>query len=262
MIPARPQVLPPGVRCRDLVVDGRPGWVLEPSEPRPGRPWVWKAEFPDCWPELDAALLAEGVHIAHLVVGNTFGCPVALDLWDRFRVLLQAEGLTSRPALVAHSRGGLYAYGWAARHPEDVAAIFADNPVCDFRSWPGGQGAGPGSPWDWSLLLACYGFPDAAAALAYDRQPLDVLPVLAARRLPLLHRVGSADALVPVAENTDLLAARYRALGGSIEVIVTPGAGHHPHGLPDPSPVVAFLLRHLDPGHPPCVSIRASAFSS
>jgi len=41
---------------------------------------------------------------------------------------------------------------------------------------------------------------------------------------------------VPVAENTAVLAERYRALGGRIEVILKPGVGHHPHSLEDPAP--------------------------
>jgi pimeloyl-ACP methyl ester carboxylesterase len=62
--------------------------------------------------------------------------------------------------------------------------------------------------------------------------------------VPLLHIVGDADEVVPVAENTAILAARYHALGGSIEIISKPGVGHHPHSLVDPTPIVEFILRH------------------
>jgi pimeloyl-ACP methyl ester carboxylesterase len=233
-----------GYPCHHLDQDGRPGYLIAPHTALPGKPWVWKAEFLDCYPELDAMLLAAGYHLAYLRVGNTFGAPRALAHWDGFYATLIARGLARRPALIAHSRGGLYAYRWAAAHPGQIACIYADNPVCDFRSWPGGKGQGPGSPDDWSLLLHCYGFADEAEALAFTGQPLDLLAPLAAARIPLLHRIGDADEVVPVAENTHLLAARYRALGGNIQIITTPGGLHHPHGLADPAPLVAFIREH------------------
>jgi pimeloyl-ACP methyl ester carboxylesterase len=229
-----------------LNIHGRPGYLVEPAVPLPGRPWVWKAEFFDCYTELDAALLGAGYHIAYLRVGNTFGAPAALAHWDRFYDELVERGLSHRPALIAYSRGGLYAYRWAATHVGQVSCIYADNPVCDFRSWPGGMYAGPGSAEDWSLLLHCYGFNDEAAAMVFAGQPIDLLQPLVDARVPLLHRVGDEDEIVPVAENTFVLAERYRACGGSMEVITSPGGKHHPHGLPDPSPIVTFIRQHSE----------------
>jgi hypothetical protein len=49
---------------------------------------------------------------------------------------------------------------------------------------------------------------------------------------------------VPVSENTAILEARYKKLGGSIQVIYKPGIGHHPHSLKDPKPIVDFILKH------------------
>ena len=54
--------------------------------------------------------------------------------------------------------------------------------------------------------------------------------------------VGDADVAVPVAENTAILEARYKKLGGSIQVIHKPGVGHHPHSLKDPASLVKFIL--------------------
>jgi len=47
----------------------------------------------------------------------------------------------------------------------------------------------------------------------------------------------------PLAENTAIVAKRYKALGGTIEVIHKPGVGHT-HGLKDPKPIVDFILKH------------------
>ena len=67
---------------------------------------------------------------------------------------------------------------------------------------------------------------------------------MAQAHIPLLHVVGDADEVVPVTENTAILEQRYRALGGSIQVIHKPGVGHHPHSLQDPAPIVEFVLSH------------------
>ena len=81
-------------------------------------------------------------------------------------------------------------------------------------------------------------------ALQWKGNPIDLLAPLAKAKIPVLHLVGDADDKVPVAENTTVLAERYRKLGGSIEVIVKPGVGHHPHSLSDPAPVVDHILAH------------------
>jgi len=142
------------------------------------------------------------------------------------------------------SRGGLFAYNWAAANPDKVSCIFGDNPVCDFKSWPGGKGKGVGSKGDWDGLIKCYNFKDEAEALAYKENPIDLLAPLAKAGIPLIHVVGDADDVVPVAENTAVIEQRYKALGGTIEVIAKPGCDHHPHSLKDPTPIVEFVLRH------------------
>lgn len=229
----------------DYAVDGVSCLVVAPKKPLPGRPWVWVAEFFGHLAATEFALLDRGFHLAYMAVGNTFGCPNALRHWDAFYADLTGQrGLAKRPGLMAISRGGLYAYRWAAEHPDKVACIYADNPVCDFKSWPGGKGTGPGSPGDWAKLQADYGFASEQQALAYPGNPIDVLRPLADARIPLLHVCGDADSVVPFKENTLVLQRRYEAMGGDIRVIVKPGGDHHPHGLDDPAPIVDFFVRH------------------
>ena len=67
---------------------------------------------------------------------------------------------------------------------------------------------------------------------------------LAKAGVPLLHVYGDADEVVPWEENTGLLAERYRALGGSIQLIGKPGVRHHPHGLEDSTPIIDFILKN------------------
>ncbi len=227
-------------------VDGCQAWIVEPKQPLPGKPWTWCMEFPDAFTDRTGVpeLLEKGFHHVHIVVGNTHGSPGALKHFDAFYAALQQRGLARKGALIGLSRGGLYAYNWAAKNPEKVACIYGDAPVCDFKSWPAGKGKGKGSKGDWSALIKNYGFKDEAEALAYKGNPVDSLEPIAKAGIPLLHVVGDADDVVPVAENTAIIEERYKALGGSITVIHKPGVGHHPHGADDTAPVVAFLLKH------------------
>ncbi len=227
--------------------------VVEPRELAPGRPWIWRMEFFDHRPQADLALLEKGFHLVHMVVGNTFGCPKAIAHFEAFHAeLTNKYKLSPKCVLEGFSRGGLYAYNFAAANPGKVAAIYADAPVCDFKSWPGGKlkhlGQGKGSAGDWQAMLKCYGFASDDEAMAYKRNPVDNLKPLADAKIPLLHVVGDADDVVPVAENTAVIEQRYKALGGEIEVIHKPGVNHHPHSLDDPTPIVDFVLKHTVAG--------------
>jgi arylsulfatase A-like enzyme/pimeloyl-ACP methyl ester carboxylesterase len=235
-----------GHRRHSFRFEGRSAWVVEPEQPRPGNPWSWCMMFPDAFTERCAApqLLDAGFHHAYLDVGNTFGSPEAIKRLAAFHDELVRRGLAPKAALIGISRGGLYAQRYAAEHPDHVAVIYGDNPVCDFKSWPGGKGAGKGSLKDWAACLAAYGFPDETAALAYPGNPIDTLAPLAAANIAMVHVVGDRDEVVPPAENTLVVEERYRKLGGEILVIHEADKGHHPHGLADPQPVVDFVIKH------------------
>jgi pimeloyl-ACP methyl ester carboxylesterase len=225
-------------------VDGCKAWVVEPKTAAPGNPWTWCMEFPDAFTERTGVpqLLAKGFYNVHIEVGNTHGCPAAVKHFDAFYAAITARGLAKKGTLIGISRGGLYAYNWAAKNPDKVVCIYGDAPVCDFKSWPGGKGKGKGSAGDWTALIRNYGFKNEAEALAYKSNPVDELAPLAAAHIPLIHVVGDADNVVPVPENTAVVERRYKELGGEIIVIHKPGVGHHPHGLDDPKPLVDFIL--------------------
>ncbi len=226
-----------------FTVDGCPCWVATPKTPRPGNPWVWCLEFPEAFDTRTGAakLVEDGYFYVHMSVGNTFGCPTAQAHLDAFCRHLVAKGLNPKGTLIGVSRGGLYAYRFAVRNPDKVVCLYGDAPVCDFKSWPGGKGKGPGSKGDWVELLKCYAFKDDAEALAFKENPVDLLEPLAKAGIPLIHVVGDVDDVVPVEENTALIEQRYKALGGTISVFHKPTVGHHPHGLDDPKPVVDLI---------------------
>lgn len=223
-----------GVHCK----------VVAPHQTAEGKPWIWRARFWGHKPQVDIALLKAGYHIAYTEARDLYGSPKAMQRWDRlYQHLTHEHGFDKKVALQALSRGGLFAYKWAAQNPEKIHCIYADAPVCDIKSWPGGKGQSVGSPKDWAQLLKAYSMTETEA-LTYKGNPIDQLEPLAKAEVPLLHVVGAIDALVPVAENTAILEQRYKALGGNIQIISKPDGRHHPHGLPDPSAIIEFIINN------------------
>lgn len=217
--------------------------VVIPKTVADGKPYVWRARFWGHQPQFDVAMLNRGYHVVYCNVGNLFGNTEAVKRWNAFYEYLRFEHLLSdRPILEGMSRGGLIIYNWAAANPDKVAAIYGDAPVMDFKSWPGGKGTGKGAGGAWQTCLKAYGLTDDQA-MAYKGNPVDNLAPLAKAGIPIIHVVGDADDVVPVAENTAIAEARYKTLGGVFKVIHKPGVGHHPHSLKDPQPIVDFVTQ-------------------
>ena len=224
---------------------GRKCIVVVPKEAAPGKPWIWRARFFGHQPQTDLALLARGWHVAYCDVANLYGSPKAVAIWnDFYDYLTTRHGFARKVVLEGMSRGGLIIFNWAIANPGKVACIYADAPVCDFKSWPAGRGKGKGAPTCWRACIKAYGFKSEQEALEYRKNPIDNLAPLARAKVPILCVCGGADQVVPVAENTAILAERYKKLGGPIQVIIKPGCGHHPHSLEDPTPIVNFILAH------------------
>ena len=233
-----------GYERLDFTVDGRAALLVVPKEPAAGKPWIWRTEFFGHEPQGDVALLGKGLHVAYVDVQNLYGGPPALDAMDKyFDHVVATHGLSKKVVLEGFSRGGLFAFTWAARHPDRTAGIYVDAPVLDFKSWPAGFGKGKGSPGDWARCKKVYGLESDEAAKAYKLNPVDNLEPLAKAKIPILSICGDADDVVPVGENTLLVEERYKKLGGPIQVILKPGIGHHPHSLKDPAPIVDFVVK-------------------
>lgn len=233
-----------GFRRYDFELADRKVTVVVPAEKATGTPWLWRGEFFGAFPMVDEALLKQGWHVVYMACPNTFGSPDTMDRWERlYEELIGKYRFSRRPVLLGMSRGGLYVYHWAAAHPDKVGLIYGDAPVCDVKSWPGGKGKGKGSVNDWKLFQTVYGLPEEQA-LAWKRNPIDILAPIARARIPIIHVVGDADDVVPYEENTLVLKKRYEGLGGPMELIVKAGVGHHPHSLENPAPIVDYILKN------------------
>jgi alpha-beta hydrolase superfamily lysophospholipase len=186
-------------------------------------PWVWYAPtFLDNNPgpenvPIFRRCLERGIAVAGIEVGESYGNPAGRAVFTAFhRHLVDERGFAQKVVLHPQSRGGLMLYNWAVEHPESVAASVGIYTVCDIRSYPGVKTAAP-----------AYGMTteELEAALS-EHNPIDRLAPLAKHNVPILHIHGDSDTLVPLEKNSAEFARRYRALGGSMEVIIVPGKGH------------------------------------
>ncbi len=221
--------------------------VVEPRHPAPGRRWVWRAEFFGAFPAFNVEMLERGWWVGFMSVGNTFGCPDAMLRFNAFYEEMTGKyRFHKRPVLEGLSRGGLYVYNWAADNTDKVGMVYADNPVCDFKSWPGGmrKDSCQGQADCWKELMKCYHFATEAEALAWSKNPVDNVAPLVKAGIPLVHSFGDADEVVPWEENTKILAARVEALGGKIKLYRKPGCKHHPHGPDDPKTFATWVLEN------------------
>lgn len=216
----------------NITIGPHKAYYVNPKKPLEGNPWVWRASFPDWHTDIDSILLTKGFHVAFVNVDDQYGSPYALQVWNAFyNYLTTKQSFAAKVALEGVSRGGLYVYGWAKRNPDKVSCIYNEAPVCDIKSWPGGKLSAPGDANLWKQLQQVYHITEQQA-LDYKDNPIDNLDGLAAFKVPVMHIIGINDQVVPNADNTNILAQRYTALGGPMTIYpVTTGPqelnGHH-----------------------------------
>jgi hypothetical protein len=85
-----------------------------------------------------------------------------------------------------------------------------------------------------------------AELLAYRDMPLDRIPILIKHKIPLVMVSGDSDKSAPYHENGVFIERAYKEAGLPFALYMKPGGAHHPHGLPDPKPIVEFIQKHAD----------------
>ena len=223
-------------------------YVIEPKKAAPGKPWVWRARFDSAKnSDFDLAMLEQGWHVAQVSVGGLFGGPEAMKRFDTFYDYLTNQcDFSDRPLLEGLSRGGLPIFNWSIQNPAKVSCVYADNAVCDFKSWPGGKGKGKYWERGWKSIQELYGFKSEKEAMSWQANPVDKVHVLAEQGVRVMLGLAMKDTVVPAEENGLVIEKRYNAAlpptGVKVLVLKKADAGHHPHGFKDPSKLVQFAL--------------------
>ena len=240
-------------------LDNREAFVTAPNKAPDTKEWIWRARFPEWHTEMDEILLDKGIFIAYINTDNMFGSPRAMKVWDEFYMYMVNElEFEPKVSLEGVSRGGLFVFNWAKRHPWRVHSIYTEAPVCDFKSWPGGKGSGEGDRRSWEILKKEYGFQNDEMAFSYKDNPMDNLESLAMAKVPMLSMIGLNDQVVPPSENIYILNERYVKAGGSSTLIpCTRGEeellGHH-FTIETPELGAEFILSNINRSVLPLVS--------
>ncbi|MDB5392180.1 MAG: repeat containing protein [Planctomycetaceae bacterium] len=241
----------------ELRVRDRIAYLIKPTgKVDAQRRWMWDFPF---WLAINDGfgsvahryyvekLLAAGFHIAGVDVGPSCGSPAAADVCQEFyEQLVSKHQLHKRARVLAHSHGGLIAYGWAFRHPMCVDRIAGMCPATDFRTYPTLPGvvSGPTKGLDYGLSLA------DLEQRAAEFNPVDNLAPLAKARAKILHLHGDVDTLIPTNANSTELARRYKEFGGEAEIVLlknlgaerSNSRGHDGPELYDSPRLLQFLL--------------------
>lgn len=233
-----------GYACAGFSFRGRDCKIVQPKYAAAGHPWVWRARFWGHEPQTDIALLERGYHIVYCDVAELFGNKEAIGDWNAFYALVHGAGLAEKAVMEGMSRGGVYVLNWAAVNAGKVSCVYLDNPVLDLKSWPGGMGRYPASVADRSALMADYHLRDSNALKRFKGSPIDKVEQIAKGHYPILILCADADEVVAPEENTLLFQQRMQRAGAQVTVMHKPGFHHHPHSLPDPEPIVDFVLAH------------------
>ena len=233
-----------GFECETFEFAGREAFIVHPSGTPCGK-LLLKTEYMDAFPAFDAAMLEKGYTLIHIPHKNRWATDDETHLMADFvRHCAQKLGMDARCALEGLSCGGLQAARFAALYPELTAVLYLDAPVLSIPSMAG-TGVLRQDMVDifWPEIAAAYGL-DRAALADFRRSPVDELPLLTENRIPVVLVYGDADTTVIWEENGKILEEHYKKNGGELCVIAKPGCDHHPHGLEDPAPIVAFVQAH------------------
>ncbi len=234
-----------GYKCATFIMNGRECKVVAPKWTAAGRPWMWRARFWGHEPQTDIALLERGFHLVYFDASELLGNEEAIKDWNSFYDLLTKAGLDKKAVMEGMSRGGIYVFNWAAVNPDKVAAVYVDNPLLNTSSWALGiiKAGGPKDMLDLvDVFKKDYNLTTENDMKNFKNNPVDKVKQIVKGKYPILILCADDDEIVNPANNTLLFEKEIKELSGNITVIHKPGFKHHPHSLPNPTPIVDFLL--------------------
>jgi dipeptidyl aminopeptidase/acylaminoacyl peptidase len=223
MKPVKDLILP----GESFLVQERPAFVLLPPEDKRQKPqpWVMYAPTLSGYPDshekwMHEQLLAAGVAVAGIDAGEAYGSPAGQKLMSAlYDELTTNRGFAAKPCLLGRSRGGLWVSSWAIANADKVAGIAGIYPVFDLRTYPGLGNAAP-----------AYGMtPLELEANLGHHNPIARIDVLAKAKVPVCIIHGDVDTVVPLKENSQMLADVYKQsdAGDAVKLIVAKGEGHN-----------------------------------
>lgn len=208
----------------------------------PNGKMVLKLEYLDAFPGFDIAMLNRGYYLIFLSHRNRWASEEETRITADFvRYCATLLGADSSCILEGMSCGGLQAARFAQLYPELAAVLYLDNPVLNILSMAGlGACKEEDVKYFWREIVATYGV-NQSTIINFRQSPIDHMQVLIEHNIPVIMLYGNADTLVIYEENGKVLEDYYKDNGGDMKVICRSMGKHHPHGLQDSTPIIAFV---------------------
>ncbi len=232
-----------GYERLDFTFEGRKAIVVLPPKKDPGGRWMLKTEYFGAFPSFELEMLSRGWSLAHIENSTRWVNPGDIEAKQPFCDFLQEEfGFAKKCLPVGMSCGGMQGVYFASMFPQYVAALYLDAPVLNLLSCPCAIGLGSQNPKRDKMYREFVEKTGRTVSdLINDRnQPIDHVASLIRNRIPVFLICGDADTVVPYTENGLHLSRMYRESDVPFEEILKPGCDHHPHGLEDNTPLIAF----------------------
>jgi len=205
--------------------EGFNAYFDEPANAKPGRKWMWCMKWPGAFADLTGQ--QDGVERGYYYVyldDIKWMSPEGAKLAKRFHdFLVEKLGFAQKTFLIGMSWGGFYSTRYAATYPEDVAKVYLDAPVMNFKEFRINN---------WPQAKAAWGEPENGDWEKDSRMPINLAGKLAKAEIPILLLYGGADTVVPPAGNCEKFIYAYKANGGkNLQVEKRGMFAHHPHGF-------------------------------
>lgn len=236
-----------GYRCATFSRHGRECKVVKPQKAREDHPWIWRMRFWAHEPQTDIALLERGYHLVYCDQAERLGNKQNIEEWNDFYKLLHEGGLNKKVVLEGMSRGGVYAFNWAAANPDKVAAVCVDNPLLDMKAIyfdPDGKEKPEneitrGIEENYHI--------NSEQIKDFKESPIDKIDAIVSGNYPILILCAELDDAAVNSQNTFPFEKKIKEKGGDITVIVKEGFKHHPHSFPNPEIIVDFIEKATNP---------------
>jgi alpha-beta hydrolase superfamily lysophospholipase len=162
--------------------------------------------------------------------------------------MMRGTGLSEKAVMVGMSRGGVYVFNWAAVNPGKVACVYVDNPLLNINVWAEEMLRLPEDKKNemFEAFKKDYNLITSEQVHNFHEGPIESVKQIIKGHYPILIVCADEDEAVSPAENTNLFEKKVKAQNGNILVIHKPGFKHHPHSLPDPTPIVDFIVKAVN----------------
>lgn len=183
------------------------GWdckMVSPKRTASGMPWIWRSGAWGEHVETDLLLLQMGYHLVYIDTEGLYGNPAAVERWNRFYNFMQEGGMADKMVLAGYGESSVVALNWALENKEKVQAIYLEDPVVDFTSWPKGLGKARADSKKWEAVLKAYGKKSGKKEQPFKESPINKSEAWKTSGIPFFFTCTRENPVIVPEENAQV----------------------------------------------------------